>query len=106
MSHYSSGGFSHQLWDDVKITKNKPSKTAQAIFQALESGPMRRKDLVEILKVVNERPQSISDGYMSSTIAWHTNTGRLRRIISKNSNKVFFSLTNEGISYAKERGIL
>lgn len=99
---WATGGFFEM--ETAKVTKNKPKKSTIALFQMIESlETVQRKTIVEVLKHVNGRDNACA-GYMSSTIAWHTNQGRLSR--SRIGNKTFFSLTEKGRMYAKERGIL
>jgi hypothetical protein len=98
---YPSGFYLLNPRFDIKTTKNKPSKTTIAIFQALQHNSLIKKEIVEIICSVNE--VNYYSGRNASTIAWHTNTGRLNRV-HKNGRSTF-SITPLGIAYAKERNI-
>jgi hypothetical protein len=90
----------------AKTTKVKPVKSTIALYQSLEGGMLRRKDIVEVLFTVAQDkpcpPRSIQ-GYMTALISYHFHTGRLAK--TQANHKVFYSLTEKGREYAKERGI-
>jgi hypothetical protein len=96
---YSSGGYGYG--GSFLTTKNKPKKATIALFQALQSGPLRKGVLNEVMATVNghDNPKS----YCDSTIAWHTDSGRFLRV--REGRYSIFSLTQKGIKYAQERGI-
>jgi len=105
IDHYSTGGYI-PFKIQPKTSKNKPKAVARALFRALwNMGPIQKKKLNEMFTYVTGMEGKVNiHGYCDSTIAWHTRAGRLKR--ERVGNKTHFSLTIEGIKYAKERGIL
>lgn len=99
---YPGGYYVSEPVLDIKTSHAKPSKTTIAMFQALQHNKLIKKELVEILCAVNCCP--FHQGFYSSTISWHTNTGRIKRV-HKNGRSTF-SITDIGLQYAKDRGII
>ena len=87
----------------TKTTHNKPKPITQFLFRYLKSGKRWKHTIVTGFKIINGRDVNIYDSYCNSTIAWHVNAGRIRRI--QKGNKTYFTLTVKGKQYAKDRGI-
>jgi hypothetical protein len=79
-------------------TKAKPSNSVKALFQALQHGPLKRKDLETTMLTVNERTAHYS-GYNASTLAWHVSNGRIIREAGK------YALSFKGMLYGYQRGL-
>lgn len=99
---YIGGGYRDYSNYEVKPTTREVSAICATLFLTCSIAPMRKKQLTEFFCEVKNRP--LSKGYCDSTIAYHTNLGRLKKITIK--GKQYFTITEKGRDYAKSRGIL
>jgi hypothetical protein len=92
-----------------KSTTRKPEKSTIALFQMLQHTDMPRCGIEDILFLLAQdrenkwgRP-TCKRGYQSALLSYHLLTKRLKK--ERKGRKVFYSLTQRGHEYAKERGI-
>jgi hypothetical protein len=94
-----------QVNPEAKATTRKPVKSTIALFQSLRKGSLCRKDIEQILWVVNggtlEGAKNHSKGYLTCMLGYNLLTGRFNKV--RKGRYVYYSLTQKGIEYAKTR---
>lgn len=98
--HWTGTAGYYDLRDRTVKKYTGTSLTARTLFSKTKR-LIRKKDLIQAICDANGRPYN--HGYMNSTIAHHTNTGRLARF--RDGRKTFFKITAKGMQYIQDRKI-
>ena len=104
---------SNRINVNPRVTTRKPKASTIALFQMLQHTDMPRCGIEDILFLLAQDLEVSKDsiwgkptckrGYQSALLSYHLLTKRLKK--ERKGRKVFYSLTQRGHEYAKERGI-